>query len=380
LLRPASERTIANARRILFVITGLELGGAEVQLWRLCQELSSRGWSLRVVSLIPPGTVGNWLRESGIEVGTLEMTRGIASPAAIGRLVREMEEFGPELVHSHMFHANLLARIACLLRTGTPLVNSSHVEERGLRAQHLAYRLTARACVRFHCVSRRALERLAGSRAVAAERLVYIPNGVPEPTVAADSRERLRDQLEIGAGFVYLCAGRLHPDKDPGNLVDAFARVSAEDPRSRLLIAGDGPLEREIRAQIARLGIESQVRVLGARSDLPELMRCSDALVIPSRSEALPLVLLEAALARLPVVATAVGDIPEVVEDGRSGLLCRPQDGASLATRMLEIRGLQPERRRQLAEVLHERVSREYALERVVSRWEDLYAEVLARP
>lgn len=380
MLRPASERTIANQRRILFAITGLELGGAEVQLWHQCRELARRGWSPHVVSLIEPGRVGGWLRAEGIGVKGLGMQRGIASPLAVLRLARAIADAAPALVHSHMFHANLLARAARLLRPATRLVNSSHVDERGVGGQHLAYRVTSTLCNRFHCVSRGALECLARSLAAPPERLVYIPNGVPEPVAAPDARGRVRTALELGAGFVFLCAGRLHRDKHPENLLDAFARIAAADPAARLLIAGEGPLESDVGERVARLRLSGSVRLLGARADVPDLMRAADALVIPSRSEALPLALLEAALAGLPITATAVGDIPVLIEDGRSGLLCPALDSEALAARMLELLHMEAPRRAALADTLRRRVRAEYALEAVIDRWEQLYAELLAEP
>jgi glycosyltransferase involved in cell wall biosynthesis len=334
----------------------------------------------QVVSLIEPGPVGDWLRAAGIPVRGLGMRRGVASPLAVPRLARAVREHAARLVHSHMFHANLLARAARLLGPAVPLVNSSHVDERGVTGQHRAYRATRALCQRFHCVSRAALERLAHSGAVVPRRLVYIPNGVPEPGAAPGARARVRRALELGEGFVFLSAGRLHPDKDPGNLLAAFARVCAEDPSARLLVAGDGPLRPELQAQLAALRIGSAVRLLGTRTDVPDLMCAADALVIASRSEALPLVLLEAALAGVPVVATSVGDIPEVLEAGRSGLLCAPQDAGALAGRMLELRRMDPVRREQLADALRARVRAEYALGAVVDRFEALYAELLAEP
>jgi glycosyltransferase involved in cell wall biosynthesis len=360
------------------VITGLELGGAEVQLWHVCRALAARGWALHVVSLIEPGIVGRWLRDSGIPVSGVGMRRGIASPLGVMRLVRLIDAFAPALVHSHMFHANLLARAARLFRPYVPLVNSSHVDEERVAWQHRAYRMSAPLCARFHCVSRSALEALTRSRAVPRDRLVYIPNAVPEPGAAQGVRARLRTELGVDSGFVFLCAGRLHPAKHPENLMGAFARVAARDPSVHLVIAGTGPLEAEVRAQVEREGLMSRVRLLGARSDVPDLLRAADAVVIPSRSEALPLVLLEAALAGVPVVATAVGDIPAIVDDGRSGLLCGAQDSEALANRMLELRCMDGATRAALAEALRARVRYEYALEPVVARWEELYAELLA--
>jgi glycosyltransferase involved in cell wall biosynthesis len=377
LRRLASGRTIANARRILFAITGLELGGAEVQLWHLCRGLAARGWTPAVVSLIEPGPVAGRLRADGIEVASLGMRRGVPSPLAVARMARRISRTDPALVHSHMFHANLLARAARLARPGTPLLNSSHVDEQGVALQHRVYRATRALCSRFHCVSRAALERLARSGAAPRERLVYIPNGVPEPQPSQAARGRLRVQLELGDGFVFLCVGRLHPDKDPHNLLEAFAQLRAAEPDARLVLAGSGPLERELQAALARLGLERAVRLLGARGDVPDLMRAADALVIPSRSEALPLVLLEAALARLPVVATSVGDVPAIVVDRRSGWLCPPQDAAALAGAMLGLARTAPEGRSRLAAELHARVAAEYALDSVVDRFEQLYAELV---
>ncbi|HND30836.1 MAG TPA: glycosyltransferase, partial [Myxococcota bacterium] len=156
-----------------------------------------------------------------------------------------------------------------------------------------------------------------------------IPNGIPVAAYAPPpgARQALRAELALDDHTpMFLSAGRLNPQKDHAGLIDAFAR----QPHGRLYIAGEGELREALEQQIQRAGLSQRVVLLGVRRDMPRWMAAADAFVLSSRYEGNPLVVMEAMAAGLPVVATAVGCVPELVMKD-TGILVPPGDPQRLA-------------------------------------------------
>ncbi|HSL84433.1 MAG TPA: glycosyltransferase, partial [Thermoanaerobaculia bacterium] len=210
------------------------------------------------------------------------------------------------------------------------------------------------------------------------ERIETIPIGtpVPERVDREVARRRLAAVLglppEAVAAPIVLHAGSFTPEKDHAGLLRAFAQVAPRHPHARLVLAGDGPLREEIEAAVRRLGLAGRVHLPGARADLGDWMGGGDLLVLSSRVEGVPGVVLEAAARELPVVATGVGAVAEAVLDGETGLLVAPGDPRALAEALDRLLGDAPLRER-LGRAGRERVRRHFALPAVVDRFEELY-------
>jgi glycosyltransferase involved in cell wall biosynthesis len=368
-----------KAKKILFVVTGLNYGGAEMQIWHLSRELTARHWQVQVVSMIPPGALLQRFLDDGIPVHDLRMVRGIPSPWAVLRLARIVQRFSPDIVHSHMVHANLLSRAARCSFPRTPLLNTGQNTNEGSRWRYYAYRYTDILCDRFHTVSRIALDGYMRGRFVSSHKLFYLPNGmaIEQHPLAAAEKKKLREKLGLEEDFAFLSVGRLEPQKNHQGLLHAFAEV-AERCSARLLIVGEGAQANELEAYCSKLGLSHRVRFFGKRHDVQELMCAVDALVISSAWEGLPIVLLEAGVAALPVVSTSVGDIPLVIENGRSALLVRPGDSDALAQAMREMHNLSPSERAQLGTNLRATVVEQFDMRKIVDRWERVYEDLLS--
>jgi glycosyltransferase involved in cell wall biosynthesis len=366
-----------RCRKILFVVTGLGYGGAEMQVWRLSRELTARRWTVHVVSMIPPGALLERFVDDGITVHDLRMVRGVPSPTAVLKLASIVRRFSPDVVHSHMVHANLLSRAAKCFFPRTPLVNSGHSTNEGSRWRYYGYRWTDILCDRFYTVSRVALDGYARGRFVSSHKLFYLPNGMPveQHPLAADEKVRLREQLGLEEDFAFLTVGRLEPEKNHRGLLQAFARVAKLIP-ARLLIVGEGTQANELEAHCSNLGLSDRVYFLGKRNDVEALMGAVDAFVISSAWEGLPVVLLEAGVAGLPVISTSVGDIPFVLQNGRSGLLVNPGDPDALARAMGEMYDLSPSERAQLGTNLRATVVEQFDIREIVDHWERVYEEL----
>ena len=375
-----------QGNKILFLITGLAYGGAEMQLVRLATRLKMRGWDVAVVSLLPPKAYLEELEKAGIPVYSLNIHKKFPDPRPLFRLIRLIRKFRPHIIHSHMVHANILARIVRPFVSVPVLVCTAHnIDERGRKGSGklriLAYRFTDFLCDLTTQVSKAGLERYVQIRAVPRHKIRYIPNGVDLERFRFDpvARSRLREELNLQNKFVWIAVGRFHHAKDYPNMFYAFAQILGKKPAARLLIAGDGPLRIEMEKLAQKLGITQQVKFLGIRCDVPELLSASDAYVMSSEWEGMPMVLLEASAATLPIVATDVGGNREIVIHGKTGFLVPPKDPTALAQGMLKLMNLSEEDRRKMGQNARQHIGQNFAMERVVDLWESLYRELLAR-
>jgi len=358
--------------RVVLLTTNLARGGAEIQVTQLALDLRERGWEVSVVSLVEPTAFEADLREGGVPVYW-------APPA---RLIPLLLKLQPQVLHAHLFHANMAARLARLLVPVPVVISTIHSMAESsrrtgrVRGRDWLYRLTDPLADQVVCVSEAAARRHLSAHAVSAARLCVIPNGIHTANFRPDPsrREATRAALGLGDGFIWLAAGRLMWKKNYPLMLEAASRQPGD---TVLLIAGEGPDEADLKRQAAVRGL--QARFLGARDDMPALMNAADGLVLSSAVEGLPMVLLEAAASGLPQVAVDVGGVPEAVIDGRTGYVVPPGDSGALAAAMAKLAALPARERAEMALNAREHVLAHFDLRGVTARWEHLY-ESLLRP
>ncbi|MCC6264008.1 MAG: glycosyltransferase [Bryobacterales bacterium] len=369
----------AEPLRVMMLITGLARGGAEAQLAGLALELRGRGCEVSVVSMLPPVAFAEELRSGGVDVHSLGMKPGKPGPRGLWRFVMLLREARPHVLHAHLFHANLLARLTRLLCPVPVLLSTIHsLAESGrdsskVRLRDGLYRCTDWLSDRTVSVSEAVSARHLESRAVTPRSALVIPNGVaPEPFAnGEETRARVRRELELGDEFAWLAAGRLMWKKDHATMLSAMA----QQPAGILLIAGEGPLEKELRKQAEAL--EARVRFLGLREDIPYLMSACDGFVMSSVVEGLPMALIEAAMAGLPAVATDAGGVREVIRDGETGFVVPARDAAALGEAMRRLAGMPAEARGEMGEAARRNAVERFSLSETAARWEALYRECL---
>ncbi len=366
--------------KIMFVITGLDHAGAEMQVLELASGLYDRGWLIQVVSLLRPTLDLRELESRGIVFKTLDMRKGVPDPRAMWRLRKMIKQFAPDVVHSHMIHANLLARFTRLCVSVPMLVSTAHNTNEGGKLWMLLYRITDFLCELTTNVSQEAVNSYIEKKASPQRKIRFVPNGINLSKFAKRSEERaaIRRELKAEGRFVWLAVGRLTAAKDYPTLLKAWARVKQGEAseQAMLLIVGDGEQRAALQQMMVSLDVESSVRFLGIRSDIPRLMATADCYVMSSLWEGMPMVLLESAACELPAVATDVGGNREVVQDGVSGLLARPADEAHLAERMNALMSLPEEARLEMGSHGRKYVMEHFALDAVIAKWESLYRQL----
>lgn len=379
--------------KLLFLITGFDYAGAENQVLLLCRELRARGCEVRLVTMIPPVAYLEELKELGVDVVSLGMKKGVPDPRAILRLVNWIRRMRPDVVHSHLVHANILARVTRLFVRIPYLVCTAHSVNEGSWRREMLYRLTDPLGDLLTNVSREAVRGYIERRIAPARKIRLMENGIDLSRFCGDEGGRLRLRAELGvtgeggvqpavdgpSPFVWLAAGRFVPEKDYPAMLQAFADARKSFPDSVLWIAGIGPERLPVEQQAAELGLSDNVRFLGIRTDIPALLHAADGFVLSSKWEGLPIVLLEACAGRLPIVATAVGGNAEVVLDGVNGYVVPPEEPAALTRAMERVMALPPGERRAMGERGREHAAANYEMSRVAGKWIELYEQASGR-
>jgi glycosyltransferase involved in cell wall biosynthesis len=280
-----------------------------------------------------PEPATEWLGAQGIPVHHLR--RGRFDPRLLPDLVSLARERRARILHVHGYAAADFGRLAARA-VGAKLVLHEHFADPRMPAyQALADRLLSGRTDGAIAVSRSTQEFLVRQRFVPADRVRLIWNGAPLDEFAPVPRERaLRVRRELGFpddALVVGTIGRLNAQKGHRFLVEAAARLLPRQPGARVLVAGDGDLMAELRAQAASLGLADRVVFAGHRTDVPDLLGALDVFCISSLYEGTPLALFEAMAAGKAVVSTSVDGCREVLEDGVTGVLVPPADAAALA-------------------------------------------------
>lgn len=361
--RPISP-TRASPVRLLFITPDLRMGGAERHLVTLAGALDPNRFAVAVLCIKGLGPLQGELAVRGVEVISLQAgERKRALGGALWRLVLELRQRRTEVVMTHGLSANVLGRLAAVLaRTPTRITwkhNCGHLAHHGLLERY-SERLLGSLCTRYIGVAHGQVPYLLGYLRLPPEKLRIIHNSVD----LARYPSRVDRRAELGLEMldpVVAVSAVLRPEKDHTTVLRAIRRLAGRLPRVKLLLIGDGP-ERERLSRLAdELDIQERVVFLGSRDDAPELLACADVVTLASRTiECFPYAILEAMAMRRPAVCTAVGGLPEMIEDGVTGYLVPPRDPRALADALGRVLGSE-DRGRAMGEAARRRLEERFS-------------------
>lgn len=372
--------------KVSAIITGLYTGGAEIMLLKVLERLDPR-FSPQVISLTTRGEIGPRIQALGIPVEAVGMRPGAPSPLAFFRLVRRLKTLKPDVVHTWMYHADLLgglaARLAGVPAIGWAIRNSNTYQHK----TKLSTRLVISACAR---LSRWVPDRILSCSEVArqvhvdygyaADKMVVVPNGFDLARLRPDTQARAAVRAELGVGddapLVGLI-GRFDPQKNHAGFFEAAGILHRRFPTVHFVLAGKGIDEgnRKLIRLVEAAGVHPVTRLLGLQSDIPRLMAALDVLASSSSwGEAFPNVLGEAMACGVPCAVTEVGDSAYIVGD--TGRVVPPGDMTKLAGAMEDLLALPPAARAALSERARARVAEHFEIGSVVKRYEAFYDEL----
>ena len=360
--------------RILVVTNRFGDIGTHPQLTRLALHLRSTGHDVRAVSLAPPGTITEMFRDVGIQTNVIDASGRGSWPFVVGKLTALFRRWRPEAIVVFLYEAIVPTLVAARLAGVPAVISSLRNEYFGPRYRELVIRATEKLTVATVVNSRRVANSLVRRGITHRSHILVIHNGIDISRFpSSDARDDVRTSLGLADDdFVWLTIGRLAEQKDYPNLLRAFATLVETAPGSRLIVVGRGPLRAELESHVRAEGLQGSVSFLGFRNDVPLLLAGADAVVIGSRYEGMPNVVMEALASKLPVVGTDVGAMPELIREGVNGYLVPPSDPLALASAMRKLALASPQERVEMG-VRGRSIVRELCdLEAVMSAWTQL--------
>lgn len=373
--------------KVLHIITTLGPAGAETMLCRLAYVMDHTKFENEIVSLTTTMDLAKKMQGNGTPVRTLGMKKGWPNPLLVMRLAKWIRQSKADVIHSWMYHANLVGAFAARLAR-VPVVWGIHHNELDPRVDKRRTILVNQACA---TLSRKLPARIVfcseASRqfhtklGYTPEKLEVIPNGfdLDEVKPDPDARSSLRKELNIPADATIVgIAARFHPHKDHRTFIRAASQLHEKEPRVHFLMCGLDVTwqNKELTGWIEAAGLRSCCHLLGVRQDMPRLFAGMDIAASASLSEAFPVVVGEAMACGTPCVVTDVGDSAMMVD--KTGVVVEPGNPEALAEGLKKLIEAGPETRRRLGMAARWRVQEHFALQKIVDRYQAVYQEVVA--
>jgi glycosyltransferase involved in cell wall biosynthesis len=371
--------------RVVQLINSLATGGAERLLFDMAPYWDRERYDVRIVYLLSGRAQEEQIASCPLPVECAGFRR-LADVIGMVRLGRILRRHDPDVIHTNLMLADILGRLRGRPRRGPAVVttlhsSASHYLERRGRGAGWLYRWVLRAtpsAVTVACSE--ASARTFTTALPELGKVEVVPNRIDLRRAAGvplEERDAVRRELGLGGRFVCLCVARLTPPKGHRTLIDAARRLPGE-PDTLILLAGDGELRGGLEQRVLETGMNGKVRFLGNRTDVPRLLRAADLFVLASDWEGMPIALMEAMAAGLPVVVTDVGEMGRVVRESNAGAVVPPGDARALADAIARLCG-DPVERAAAASRSTAGARERFDVRTSVSEYERLYDDLVRR-
>jgi len=377
--------------KIIFVTAALEVGGAEKFLLDLLSRLDRGRFEPILATVVGSGKLEPNFRALNlpIYIHGRRRIKYLGGLVQFWQLYKLFKKECPDIVHTQLFAPDLWGRLAARTAGVKVIITTEqniNVDQSALREwlKKLTYKLTTRAAA----ISLAVKNYMIAKYDVPAETIEIIPNDVDFETLEkrmaearvfeeAGDKKREADGAEAKTTKIILTVGRLVLQKGQKYLIEAFSKLRDKE-NLELWIIGEGPLEKELKGLVKKYLIEEQVKFLGVRFDVPELLVRADLFVFPSLWEGLGIAVLEAAAARLPIIASKIDGILDIIEDDKSGILTPPRDVGALTEAMKELLN-NPCKAREFGDAAYKHVKENFDIKIVTKKYEMMFEKILEK-
>lgn len=351
---------------ILYLVIGLGIGGTEIQLLELLKKLDREKYNPVVCCIKEKGVLADDIEKMGIRVESLSI-RNRFNFLALSRLVRILRREGIDILHTFLFWANILGRLAGRMAQ-VPIIISGErcINLRKKKVAILIDKFTSRWTDKIVVISKAIKNTLVEREKISSEKIKVIYNGIDLSNFGVENKREKDSIPRVGI------VGRLHPDKGHRYFLEAAAQIIKKEPKIEFLIVGNGPLRKELEALSNELGLSGKVIFAGECRDILKIISSLDILVLSSLEEGLGNVLLEAMACGRPVIATEVGGVPEVVLDGETGILVPPKSPDTLAQATLKLL-MNQAMAKEMGRAGRRRVEKYFTIDRMAKETEEVY-------
>jgi len=367
--------------KILYLVTELKTGGVKTLILGLVKKLDRKKFEPVVVSITPIAEIGKKIEEEGVKVLSLSANFKYIrySPLIVLRLISIINKEKPEILHSHIFSADFLGRIIGKFCKVPIIISTIHNEKFGREFYEKLLKYTEKFCDMTTIVSQNVAKVMVEKKVVSEGRFRVIYNGIELNSFNLDKdlmRKKIRSELNLKENQkVLISVGRLTEQKGYPCLIEAFNNLIKKYPDLALIILGEGEDREKLEREVKIKNLKENISFLRNKDNVPEYLAASDVFVSSSLWEGLPLSILEAMASRLPVIATQVGGVPEIIKEGETGFLVEPKNSKALAEKIGYLLSLPQEERKKVGEKGRKLVEEKFTLDKMVKSYENLYEE-----
>lgn len=364
-----------SKKKILHLISGLEIGGSETQLLRILPKLQEYHEN-EVCCVRGHGPIGRQLEENGVPVHYLDF-KGLSDLSVIKRFYTLVKRFSPDILVTYLIHADLYGRIFGKLFGIKKIISS----KRGalLQWEWLAHfdRFTKFMVTHYLVQTETARKEWMGRLKLPARKFTVIPNGIDTESFLRDiDKPSKRAGLGIGPNApIITCVARLRTGKGHEILLSAFEEVSKKYPAAKLLLVGDGEREQELRKQIENYTSKNNIRFLGNRSDIPEILAVSDIFVLATEAEGMSNAIIEAMAAGKAIVTTDISENRDILTNNVTGVLFRPGDFKWLEKSIVSILE-DSSAQRELGRVARDEAIKKFDIRKITGKYADFFENI----
>lgn len=365
-----------SKKRILHLITGLDVGGAETMLLKTLPLLQD-DFDNRVCCIRGHGPIGKQLGAKGIPISYLDL-RHPADIAAIFRFRKIIGDFKPDLLVTYLIHSDLFGRIFGRLFGIKKILCNRRGFYLNWKSLRLIDRITGRLASGYIAQTRHAKETLARDLHIPPKLISVIPNAIDFDRIQAPiDPAGIRATFDIPPSHIlFVCVSTLKPGKGLDELLEAFARIHTGIPSIALLLIGDGPLRETLETKARHLAAYPAIHFLGHRDDVHDILQTSDIFVLPTYSEGMSNAILEAMQCHLPIITTNIEVNQEILSHDKSGLLVPVRNVDALATAMHRL-ALEPDTCHRLGAAAYETARQSFDINSVIAMIRETYTSYL---
>jgi glycosyltransferase involved in cell wall biosynthesis len=365
-----------NKKKILFLITGSDVGGAEIVVKNIIFNLDLDKFLPIFVSIRPLGLIGKEISQR-FDAVSLQADAKF-NPLFLFRLFSLIKKENPDILHCHLFHANLLGRIIGRLASVPFIISTVHTDNFGSKLRYFLLRVTDSLNDLTITVSQDIKNGLIKRKVSSENKIKVIYNGVKENNdlISEENVNNLKAKIGIiNKTPIILTVGRLNPIKGHIYLIKSWVKVVKNYHNACLLIIGDGPERTNLEAEVLKLGLQDNILFLGEIRELSIYYKMANIFVLPSVNEGFGLAAVEAMSNKLLVVASCVGGIKEIIKDGINGFFAIAKDPDNLAEVINRVCSLSETERNKIVNNAYNDFKDNFSLERMISNYEKIYLE-----
>jgi sugar transferase (PEP-CTERM/EpsH1 system associated) len=356
---------------VVHVMLALDVGGLERNVVNQVREGQKLGQRVSIVCLDRPGTLAPRIQQLGANLVVLDRRPGIR-PGMVLQVRRALRDLRPDVVHTHQLATLLYGGAAARMLRVPVVVHTEHAkEEYQRRRKRMLGRIAGLFCDRFYCLTKDMVNHVRSAGILPERKIQLIQNGIDVAsfTRSASDRAAIRQSLNVPPDALLIgTVGRLNEVKRQDVLIRAFAQVRQHTPDAHLVLVGEGPALNDLQTLVSSHGLTDCVHFAGYQPHSGPYLQAMDIFALTSRSEGMPQAVLEASVTGLPVVASRVGGLPEVIEDGVSGIMFEAGNDAALATIFRELIA-NADLRKRLGAAARARVESKFSVARMAAEY-----------